>query len=128
MLCEPSSDCIDSLTAGVRAVGEKTAREPFESRTTVPRPPTFMRPKRRNGVERVRMEGLRRRMTIYPMCQFSGSRGYGKFEGYPTTFSGSAGISFAADEAISEVEEDLLKCKAFLVLAIWSFADTVKLV
>jgi len=76
------------LTSSVNATGEKTARAPDCKRTTilsycdeswpsrsvpiVPRPPTFILPKRRNGTESVVMvRGTTSRMTI----TFSGSFG-----------------------------------------------------
>lgn len=70
-------DCTLDLTSGVRATGEKTAREPVFSLTMVPRPPILIKPKRRKGTLRVVIVGVISRITM--------------------TFAGSAGTSFAAD-------------------------------
>ena len=51
-------------TSGVRATGEKTAREPVTSFTMVARPPTLKRPKRAKGAERVIRSGWIWRMDI----------------------------------------------------------------
>merc|ERR1711977_594034 len=69
-----------SLTVSVRATGEKTARLPLASLTMVPLPPILILPKRRKGVEQMRTSGVILRMIM--------------------TFSGSAGMSLLADEAM----------------------------
>lgn len=51
-------------TVGVRATGEKTAREPDWSRTIVARPPIFILPNRKKGTERVVTFGAMSRITI----------------------------------------------------------------
>ena len=78
-LTVPNDSTFD-LTSGVRATGEKTAREPDWSLTRVPRPPTLMWPKRKKGVENVVICGVMSRMTM--------------------TLAGSEGISFEADLAV----------------------------
>jgi hypothetical protein len=75
-LTVPSEETFD-LTSGVRATGEKTAREPVAILTIVPRPPILRWPKRRKGTLRVVMLGVTSRMTM--------------------TFAGSEGMSLAAD-------------------------------
>jgi hypothetical protein len=72
----PSDETLD-LTSGVRATGEKTAREPVAILTMVPRPPILRWPKRRKGTPRVVTLGVTSRITM--------------------TLAGSEGMNFAAD-------------------------------
>jgi len=50
-------------TSGDRGIGEKMARSPEESLTTVDRPPNLNFPKRRKGTEKVVTEGATLRIT-----------------------------------------------------------------